>query len=376
MTMRRMKSKPTVAEIGQLLVVGFDGTKMSARLRSLLTRIQPAGVILFARNIATAEQTYRLLKDCQSCVATPLFTCVDMEGGRVDRFRNVLGPSPSAGDVFASGDRKLFRKHGRILGQACRALAFNTDLAPVVDLAFENSRRVLGSRAVSADPVKTTQYARDFLAGLRSAGVLGALKHFPGLGGADLDSHHELPGIDRSWKQLWEKDLAPYRALRREAAMVLVGHAAYPAVTGKRISASLSKKWLADVLRKKIGYRGLVISDDLEMGAVLKAGPIEYAAVEHIRAGGDVCLICHTGERVVNSYEALIREAGRNRGFAQRCQQSVARVLAFKKKYRKVIQPGGTPTAVSVERLARQLWEFSEQVRLEALQNAGARANV
>lgn len=371
-----MKSNPAESRIGQLLIIGFDGTTMSSQLRSLLTRIQPAGVILFARNIATAEQTHRLLKDCQSCVATPLFTCVDVEGGRVDRFRNVLGPSPSAADVFATGDRKLFRKHGRILGQACRALGFNTDLAPVVDLAFESSQKVLGSRAVSSDPKKTVRYAREFLAGLRSAGVLGALKHFPGLGGANLDTHYELPRIDRSWKRLWEKDLAPYRALRREAAMVLVGHAAYPAVTKNRTPASISKKWIANVLRKKIGYRRLVISDDLEMGAVLKTGPIEVAAVEHIRAGGDLCLICHREEYVVSSYEALVREAGRDRGFARPCQQSIARVLAFKKKCRKAMRPGAAPTAVSVERLARQLWEFSEQVRLEALQNPRARANV
>ena len=139
-------------QIGQLLIIGFDGTEMSPPLSSLLTRIQPAGVILFARNIIRAEQTYKLLKDCQSCVSTRLFTCVDMEGGRVDRFRNMIGPSPSAAHVFASNDRKLFRKHGKIIGESCRALGFNVDFAPVVDLALEASRTVMRSRAVSADP--------------------------------------------------------------------------------------------------------------------------------------------------------------------------------------------------------------------------------
>lgn len=152
--------------IGQLLIVGFDGTEMSSRLRSLLSRIQPAGVILFARNIVSAQQTFRLLKDCQSCVSTPLFTCVDMEGGTVDRFRNVIGASPSATDVFATGDRKLFRKHGAIIGKACRTLGFNTDLAPVVDLALDNSCKVLGSRVVSSDPKQSALYAREFLSGL------------------------------------------------------------------------------------------------------------------------------------------------------------------------------------------------------------------
>ena len=144
--MKLQRKTRQVGEVGQLLIVGFDGTKMTPRLSSLLTRLQPAGVILFARNIRAAEQTWRLLRDCQKCVSTPLFTCVDLEGGSVDRFRDVLGPAPSAADVFATGDRKLFRKHGHIIGENCRALGFNVDFAPVLDLAFEASRSVMSSR--------------------------------------------------------------------------------------------------------------------------------------------------------------------------------------------------------------------------------------
>jgi len=354
-------------EIGQLLIVGFDGTEMSPRLRSLLTRLQPAGVILFARNIASGEQTHRLLHECKSCVSTSLFTCVDMEGGRVDRFRNVIGPAPSAADVFATGNRKLYRKHGKIIGESCRALGFNTDFAPVVDLAFAASRNVMSSRSVSADPKDTIAYAREFLAGLRSAGVLGTIKHFPGLGEANLDTHHELPNVEKSWKKLWDEDMAPYRALRRESPLILVGHAAYPAVTRNRTPASLSKKWITDILRKKIGYRGLIVSDDLEMGGVLKAAPIEQAAVEHIRAGGDLCLICHIEEHVVRSYEALVKEAERDQSFARRVKESVARLLAFKKKSKELKRRAPAPAAAKIEKLSRQMWEFSEQVRLATI---------
>src|SRR5258708_3799414 len=145
---------------GQLLIVGFDGTEMTAKLSSLLTRLQPAGVILFARNIKSTEQTCQLLHDCQKYVSTPLFTCVDLEGGSVDRFRDVLGPAPSAVDVFATGDRKLFRKHRQLIGDNCRALGFNVDFAPALDLALEASRSVLSSRAVSADPREVAKYAR------------------------------------------------------------------------------------------------------------------------------------------------------------------------------------------------------------------------
>src|SRR5712691_10456531 len=131
----------------------------------------------------------------------------------------------------------------------------------------------MSSRAVSADPKEAVVYARGFLAGLLSANVVGSAKHFPGLGEANLDTHHELPSIDKSWKKLWAEDLYPFRTLRRELPMILIGHANYPAITRDKGPASLSRKWITEVLRKKIGYRGLVVSDDLEMGGVLRAAP-------------------------------------------------------------------------------------------------------
>jgi beta-N-acetylhexosaminidase len=356
-------------QVGQLLIIGFDGTELSPPLSSLLNRVQPAGVILFARNIIGGEQTYKLLKDCQSCVTTPLFTCVDMEGGRVDRFRNVTGRAPAAADVFATGLRRLFRKHGKLIGESCRALGFNTDFAPVVDLAFEASRSVMGSRAVSADPKQAVTYAREFLAGLRSARVIGAAKHFPGLGEANLDTHHELPRVEKSWKALWEEDISPYRAMRRELSMVLVGHASYPRVTPAALPASLSKQWITYVLKKRVGYKGLVVSDDLEMGGVLKAGPVEQAAVGHVQAGGDLCLICHIEEGILRSYEALIKRAEHSPRFAKRVTESAKRVLAFKKQSAEVKRRVSTPTQAKMEQLSRQLWEFSEQVRLANINN-------
>src|SRR5262249_26858193 len=154
------------------------------------------------------------------------------------------------------------------------------------------------------------------LRGLKSAKVLGCGKHFPGLGEANLDTHHELPSIAKSWKKLWAEDLLPYRRLRREIPFVMVAHASYPAVTKDKLPASLSRKWMTDILRKKIGYRGLIVSDDLEMGGVLAAGSIEEVAVETLRAGADIFLVCHNQELVWRSYEAVLREAERNRKFA------------------------------------------------------------
>jgi len=359
-----VSTKKIQNDIGQLLIVGFEEAELSPSLASLLQGIQPSGIILFARNILSPQQTHRLLQDCRRQVATPMFTCVDMEGGRVDRFRKVIGETPSAADVFASGDRKLFFKHGKIIGACCRALGFNTDFAPVVDLALEASRTVMSSRAVSSDPELAVLYAREFLAGLRSVGVLGAGKHFPGLGGANLDTHHALPEVPRSWKQLWDEDLYPYRALRKEFPIVLVGHAAYSSVTSDAKPASLSRKWITEVLRNKIGYRGLIVSDDLEMGGVLAAGPIEEAAVEHIRAGGDLCLICRQQEFVERAHLTLIKEATRDRRFAQRVAESAARIRGFKKKSIELRRRTSAPSAEKIETLSRQLAEFSEKVRL------------
>jgi beta-N-acetylhexosaminidase len=354
-------------DLGQLLIIGFDGTEMTTRLHTLLARVQPGGVILFARNIKTPEQTWRLLRDCRKCVSTPLFTCVDLEGGKVDRFRDVLAHAPSAAEVFSTSKRKLFRKHGRIIGENCRALGFNVDFAPVLDLAFEASRTVMSSRSVSMNPQAAAAYGREFIAGLRSARVLGCGKHFPGLGEGKLDSHHDLPLIRKTLKKLWNEDLLPYRKLRTKLPMVMVSHAAFPLVTGDRTPASLSAKWISDILRRRIGYRNLIVSDDLEMGAVRVAASVGKAAVAHIRAGGDLALVCHREEYTEEAYELITATAGRDSRFRTRAVESINRVITFKKNSAQAFRISKPPSPSLIDNLTRNLWEFGEQVRLEAL---------
>jgi beta-N-acetylhexosaminidase len=156
--------------------------------------------------------------------------------------------------------------------------------------------------------------------------------------------------------------------MRRELPMVLVGHANYASVTHDGSPASLSKKWITDVLRKKIGYRGLVVSDDMEMGGVLKAASIGQAAVEFVRAGGDLCLICRQEDFVMSAYEDLIRETERDRKFARRVKESAAKVLAFKKKSEELKRRSSAVPIAKVEKISRQLWEFGEEVRMETIQ--------
>ncbi len=352
-------------EVGQLLTLGFDGLEIDGHLRTTLASLQPGGVILFARNIEEPVQTWKLLRDCRATTAVPMFLCVDLEGGTVDRLKTVIAPAPSVKDVFATSQPRLFRMHGNILGLEARALGFNTDFAPVLDLGFESSRTVLGSRTASEDPEDTITYAREFLRGLKAAHVLGCGKHFPGLGEANLDTHHELPSIRKSWKKMWAEDLLPYRELHARLPFIMVAHAAYPKVTKDTLPASLSKYWMRDVLRRKIGYRGLIISDDLEMGGVLAAGAIEEVAVGTLRAGADMFLVCRNQELVWRAYEAVLKEAERDRRFAAQVAQAAERVLGAKRRSAALRGFAVQPKARAVKRLKQIVEEFSQVIARE-----------
>jgi beta-N-acetylhexosaminidase len=349
-------------QVGQLLILGFDGLEIDGHLRTALGTLQPGGVILFARNIEESGQTWTLLRDSQAATAVPMFLCVDLEGGTVDRLKKVIAPAPSVAQVFLTGNRKLWRLHGNVLGLEARALGFNTDFAPVFDLGLPASRSVLASRTSSHDPKKVVDHAREFLRGLKSAKILGCGKHFPGLGEANLDSHHSMPVVDKSWKNLWAEDLLPYRELHGQVPFVMVAHASYPNVTKDNLPASLSKKWMTEVLRTKIGYRGLIISDDLEMGGVLSVGSIEEIAVATLRAGADIFLVCHNQELVWRSYEAVLREAERDRRFALLVGKAAHRIVNFKKRSKELRGFAAEPTTHVVGKLTEMLNSFSSMV--------------
>ena len=268
---------------GGLLVVGLSGMDLTALERAWLKLVRPAGVILFHRNIANAAQTRALLNEATALCAPDSFRCVDVEGGTVDRLRDALAPMPSA-QAVANAARAavprsqkrdlghpagLAREHGELIARAVKAFGFNTTLAPVLDLALPASAAVLGTRAAGATAQQIIDYTRNFLAGLVAQNVAGCGKHFPGLGGGALDSHLETPTIHRQLRDLNREDLLPYRVLRNELPMVMVNHAAYPNTPSKDTPASASPYWISIVLRQRIGYRGIIFSDDLEMGGIL-----------------------------------------------------------------------------------------------------------
>lgn len=358
----RKKSLDLREQVGQLLIMGFEGPDPDQHVVRLMKQLQPGGVILFARNITSAPQTYDFLSVCRQNSNTAPFTCVDLEGGLVDRFREILAPAPSQHSVGVTRSRKLFREFGTLLGNEARLLGFNTDFAPVSDIGFAPSHSVLGSRTISPSAEETIVYVREFLRGMKAAGVLGCGKHFPGLGEANLDTHHELPSIDKEWRKMWNEDLLPYRRLHKLFPFVMVAHAAYPCMTKDRTPASLSKKWMNDILRKKIGYRGIILSDDLEMGGVLAAASMEEAAVETLRAGADMFLVCRKEDYVVQAWEAVLRRAETDSKFAQRVKEASARVVAYKKRAAELKRVAPRPTEKTVEKLCKQIQAFKQKV--------------
>lgn len=301
--------------VGSLVVVGLSGTELTGLERAWLKLIRPAGIILFRRNITDAKQTRALLQQATSYCPPANLRCVDIEGGTVDRLRDAVAPMPSAQAVASTGKPALMQQHGELIAREASAFGFNTTLAPVLDLAFPESATVMSTRAASADPEQVILYARAFLKGLKAHSIAGCGKHFPGLGGGTLDSHLETPAIDRSVTQLWREDMFPYRQLKRELPIVMVNHARYPKTPGRNDPASVSRYWISTILKEKIGYRGLIFSDDLEMGGILNYLSIEEAAVTAIRAGMHLIEICHSPELILRAYEALVGEAERSAAF-------------------------------------------------------------
>ena len=354
-------------QVGQLFVVGLSGTEMTAAERAWLRMLQPSGVILFRRNIEAAEQTTTLLRDATEAAigtgeATPVLRAVDVEGGLVDRFRDLLFSLPSAAQVASTGRAVHAKQHGRLIGRAARLLGFNATFAPVLDLALPESLPVMRTRVYSAEPDGVVAYAQAFLQGLRSERVLGSGKHFPGLGGGTLDSHEATPHIPRDWQQLWTEDIAPYRALLGQLPLVMVSHASYPRIRqAGDVPASVSRFWISDVLRHRMGYEGLIISDDMEMGGILKQRSMEDAAIEAISAGTDLIEICKDPALIFRAYDAVLSEAERSPAFRAIVRRAYRRVAAGKARLLDTTLPR-ISTPEQIARIRSEIRVFATEI--------------
>ncbi len=345
---------------GQVLVVGLEGTQPSTLERAWLRLLRPGGVILFRRNIESAAQTHALLHSAQQAVESPMLRCIDVEGGSVDRLRDLIAPMPSPFAVAATNKPALFKKHGSLIGQEVHLLGFNTAFAPVLDLRTEASAPVMTTRVVSGDPAQVIRYATNFLDGLAEHDVLGSGKHFPGLGSGQVDSHHFTPTITKPLNLLWKEDLLPYRELGRKLPMVMISHASYSAAVPE--PASVSAYWITEVLVREIGYQGLIVSDDMEMGGILKYMGIADAAIRSLAAGMHVVEICRDPALVFAAYEALLHEAENSPAFARVLRRAAARAQSFHTMHLKRDALPPVPTAVAVNKMRSAVEKFTEQV--------------
>ncbi len=335
-----MNHFPLRHQVGQLFLVGLGGPALTAGERGWLRLLQPGGFILFRRNIEAAAQTTALLREATEAAAAdgeriPALRALDLEGGLVDRLRDLIGATPSAAAVAnamgAGRSTRFATRHGELIGRATRLLGFNATFAPVLDLALPPALPVLRTRVYGSTPEAVVRYARPFLQALRAERVLGCGKHFPGLGGGALDSHEATPRIARDWDELWEGDIAPYRELQRLLPIVMVAHAIYPKIPqGEGVPASISRFWITETLRQRMGYDGLILSDDMEMGGLLSQQSIGEAAVAALLAGSDLLEVCKEAGLIFEAYEAVLAEAERSPAFRALVRRVSTRVREAK----------------------------------------------
>jgi beta-N-acetylhexosaminidase len=307
---------------GRLLMVGLPGPELDDALEARLREIGPGGAILFARNLVSPAQTQRLLARLRTVLPPPSLLAVDQEGGRVSRLEPWIGPTPTAAALARAGEVAT-REFAGATGALLRALGFNLDFAPVVDLCEPDVANGIGNRSFGTDPQLVSQLAGAFLDALQAAGIAGCLKHFPGLGPTAVDSHVELPTSQRTRRELERLDLHPFARLAGRAACVMVGHGHYPALDDRgKWPATLSRPVVSHWLRSRLGFRGLVVSDDLEMGAVASLDREGQAAVSSVEAGCDLLLYCRRLELAETAAVALAERAAADSAFGERLEDA------------------------------------------------------
>ncbi len=339
-----LASLPLEKKIGQLLFIGLPGTAYDAEARALVEYISPGGVIIFGRNVGSPAQLRGLLEDVRATIPVPPLCGIDQEGGLVDRLRRITTPMPAARAIRQHGDLAGARSLGRITGEILLRLGFNLNFAPVLSIMTDDRDLLsngLYSRSFGRSPGEVLGYTMVYLRGLQSTGCMGCGKHFPGIGAGEVDSHDEMPVIHLDHDDLMAQDLAPYIELfqREDNAVhaVMVSHGGFPNIDinrgvagGRLIPASINPNIVTNLLRDELAYEGLVVTDDMEMGAIAKHWQIEDAALRAVEAGQDMILICARPDLARRGYDALLGAARRGELSEERIDASLTRIARFK----------------------------------------------
>lgn len=321
---------------GSLLIGGFEGRDLPKAFGDQLAGGEVGGAILFKRNIESLEQVFELNQAiggaCPGSAMRP-FVSLDQEGGPVQRLRGLTTDLPPMRDLGRHGDPKLAERVGRALGRELRTLGFNLNFAPVLDVDSNPDNPVIGKRSFSSDPDVVSKMGLGFARGLMLAGVVPCAKHFPGHGDTRTDSHKELPKLAHDFERLWETELVPFRAaIEQSLPLIMTAHILLESIDAV-YPATLSRIILTDILRDRLGFKGVIISDDLEMAAIEQRYEIEEIVELGLRAGIDVFLICHSHDKQRAGFEALVR-LGERKGWArQRIQESASRIAQLKRDY-------------------------------------------
>jgi len=336
------------------LVVGLPGTTLEPDERAVLERVQPAGVILFARNIVSQEQTRELTESLQEMETRP-FVAIDLEGGVVNRLSGLWGELPTPAAAGAAG-RRAVHALGEAAGAACRSLGIHLDLAPVVDLRHPDGLLGNQGRCFSDDPERIVVLARIFIEGLATWGVTGCSKHFPGLGAVPADTHEELPLLDLD-EAGFEPHLGVFEALSQEIPVVMMAHMVVPGLGDAERPASLSRI----IVERAASLPGapVVISDDLEMGALKTYGDLPQRVEAALRARSHGMLVCESFDRLEDIATHLTELSGTDSNLGTRLLEMAARMGTLRRDLcqRCAAIPAPDDTTVA------QLWE---QARREA----------
>ena len=363
----------TEQKVSQLLVAGIEGTQLGQDAVQAVQDYQVGGVILFGRNVESAWQLAELtngLKDLNGDY-TPLFLCVDQEGGRVDRMPPEVERTPSAWSVGQTLDTEgVGAAYGALLAEECAAFGFNMDFAPSLDIWSNPDNTVIGDRAFGNDWEWTAFFGMSAVESMEEqGGVIPVVKHFPGHGDTSVDSHVALPVVDKSLEELWQSELVPFNmALNQEdyfgaqagpsAPAVMVAHILLSQVDPD-YPASLSHRVVTGLLREEMGFDGVVCTDDLTMGAVSNTYGMGEAAVLAVETGCDLLLVCHGADNLTAARDALLEAADSGRLSPERLDESVKRILSLKAEYGLTNDPVDTP---DVDALNARIGALTEQI--------------
>ena len=326
------------ADVGQLLMVGFEGHEPSAELRQLIRDAGVGGVILFARNVAEPAQVSELVRELQGLArdaghARPLLLGVDQEGGRVARLKGEWATWPPLRAVGRIASEETAARLGAALAEQVGSCGLHLDFAPVVDVDTNPKNPVIGDRSFGDDPDLVGRLAAAFIRGMQEGGVAACAKHFPGHGDTEIDSHLALPCVDHARARLDDVELRPFRAaVAAEVATIMTAHVLVRELDD-RLPATLSPHVVGALLRQELGYDGVIVSDDLEMKAVAESWRPRVAAPLALAAGCDLLLVCKSPDSQAEAHEALVKAVEEGSIRRQLLDDACARVRRLKERF-------------------------------------------